>query len=184
MKWNLPKGDQFLPDVSIDELKALHKAEKDTKARDRLLVYMARKRGDSIRKIADDFGSTYSTIRDWLVRAKDGLGRLHDTKRLGPSRRLSAEQLAEIREDLLAGPRELGFETDMWTGKILVEHIRRKYEITFVPRTMQTLMHEMGFRHVKPRPRHPKAASNEEKKAFKKKLASLPRTGPTGATRS
>ena len=172
MKWNLPKGDKFLPDVSIDELKALHKAEKDTKARDRLLVYMARKRGHSIRKIADDFGSTYSTIRDWLVRAKGGLGRLHDTKRSGPLRRLDAAQLAGIREDLLAGPRKLGFETDMWTGKILVEHIRRKHGITFVPRTMQTLMHEMGFRHVKPRPRHPKAASDQEKKAFKKKLVS------------
>ena len=66
------------------------------------------------------------------------------------------------------GFRELGFETDMWTGKILAEHIRRKHGMTFVPRTMQTMMHEMGFRHVKPRPRHPKAASSEEKKAFKK----------------
>ena len=169
MKWDLPKGDQFLPDTSIDELKALHRAEKDTKARDRLLVYMARKRGDAIRKIADDFGSTYSTIRDWLVRAKGGLDRLHDAKRSGPPRLLDAAQLAGIREDLLAGPRKLGFETDMWTGKILVEHVRGKHGITFVPRTMQTLMHEMGFRNVKPRPRHPKAASDEEKKAFKKK---------------
>ena len=184
MKWDLPKGDQFLPDTSIDELKALHRAEKDTKARDRLLVYMARKRGDAIRKIADDFGSTYSTIRDWLVRAKGGLDRLHDAKRSGPPRRLDAAQLAGIREDLLAGPRKLGFETDMWTGKILVEHVRRKHGMAFVPRTMQTLMREMGFRNVKPRPRHPKAASDEEKKAFKKKLASLPRTTPTGATRS
>ena len=67
---------------------------------------------------------------------------------------------------LLAGPRELGFETDMWAGKILVGHIRRKYGITFVPRTMQALMREMWFRHVKPGPRHPRAASDGEKKAF------------------
>lgn len=60
------------------------------------------------------------------------------------SRRLDAAQLAEIREDLLAGPRKPEFETDIWTGKILVEHIRRKHGITFVPRTMQTLMHGMG----------------------------------------
>ena len=146
--------DKFLPSISIDELKALRKAERDTKARDRLPVYMARKRGDSIRKIADDFGSTYSTIRDWLLRAKGGLDRLHDTRRLSPPRRLDAAHLAGIREDLLAEPRKLGFGTDMWTGKILAEHIRRKYGITFVPRTMQTLMHEMGFRHLKPRPRH------------------------------
>lgn len=79
----------------MDQLKALHKAEKDTKARDRLLVYIARKRSDPIRKIADDFGSTHSTMHDWPVRARDGLDRLHDVKRPGPPRRLDAAQLAE-----------------------------------------------------------------------------------------
>ncbi len=74
---------------------------------------MARKRGGSIRKIADDFGSTCLTIRDWMVRTKGGFDRLHDTKRLGPPHRLDAAQLAEIRENLLAGPRKLGLETDM-----------------------------------------------------------------------
>ena len=44
----------------------------------------------------------------------------------------------------MAEPRKLGFETDIWTGKILVEYSRRKCGITFVSRTMQTLMHEMG----------------------------------------
>lgn len=184
MKWNLPKGDKFLPDVSIDELKALHKAEKDPKARDRLLAYMARKKGHPVRKIADDFNSTYSTIRDWLVRANDGLDRLHDIKRPGPPRRLDAAQMAGILEDLLAGPRRLGFETDVWTGKILAEHIKRKHGISFVPRTMQTLIREVGFRHAKAGPGHPRPASGAEKKAIKKKTAGSPRTTPTGAARS
>ena len=35
---------------------------------------------------------------------------------------------------------------------------------------MQVLLRETGFRHARPRPRHPKAASEEEKRAFKKKL--------------
>ena len=120
MKWNLPKGDKFLPDVSIDELKALHKAEKDPKVGGGLLVYMARKWGCPVRRVADDVGGTYSTIRDWLVGAKDGLDRLRHIKGSGPPRRLDTAQLAGIREDLLAGPRKLGFETDMWAGKILV----------------------------------------------------------------
>lgn len=64
MKWNLPKGDLSLPDACMDELKALPKAGKNTMVGDGLLVYMVRMRGGSIRKIADDFGNTYSTIRD------------------------------------------------------------------------------------------------------------------------
>ena len=51
------------------ELKALDKTE----------------RGDSIRKIINDFGCTYSTTRGWLVRAKDGLDMLHDIRRPGPA---------------------------------------------------------------------------------------------------
>ncbi len=43
----------------MDKLKVLHKAERNIKTRGRRLAFMARKRGDSIRKIADDFGSAY-----------------------------------------------------------------------------------------------------------------------------
>ena len=43
----------------MDKLKVLHKAERNTKTRGRRLAFMARKRGDSMRKIADDFGSAY-----------------------------------------------------------------------------------------------------------------------------
>ncbi len=56
------------------------------------------------------------------------------------------------------------------TGKILAEHIRRKHGIMFMLRTTQTSMREVGFRHLKHQPRRPKAASDQEKKAFTKKL--------------
>ena len=49
-----------------------------------------------------------------------------------------------------------------------VEHVKRKYNIQYVPHTMQRLMHDMGFSYVKPGPKHSKSALNKEKKAFKK----------------
>ena len=181
----VPKGDQFLPDVSIDKLRELHKTEKNTKARDRLLAYMARKDDSSVRAIARSLNRSTTTIYDWLVRAVDGLDRLYDIKRPGPARRLTAEQLAELKADLIAGPQKHGFESGMWTGKLVVRHVLNKYEVQYVPRTMQELLHEMGFRHVKPRPRHPKAASEEEaKREFKKKLQRSPRTTRAGVTGS
>ena len=66
----------------------------------------------------------------------------------------------------------------------MVRYVLDKYGVQYVPRTMQELLHEMGFRHVKPRPRHPKAAPGEAKREFKKKLQRSPRTTPAGATRS
>lgn len=169
----VPKGDKFLPDVSIDELRILHKKEKNAKARDRLLAYMARKDGSSVQAISNVLNRATTTIYDWLCRTDDGLDGLYDIKRQGPARKLTDKQLAELREDLLAGPQAHGFESNLWTGKTAARHVLNKYKVRYVPRTMQTLLHEVGFRHVTPRPRHPKAASAEEKKAFKKKASWL-----------
>ncbi len=88
-----------------------------------------------------------SIIYGWLAGAADGLDRLYDTKRPGVPRRLAARHLAELKEDLMAGLQKHGFESGMWTGKLVVEHVRRKYHVQYVPRTMQTLLREMGFKH-------------------------------------
>ena len=49
---NLDRGRDFLGGTSITYLKKCHRGETDPKARDRLLVYVMRKEGMSIRGIA------------------------------------------------------------------------------------------------------------------------------------
>ena len=129
MKKNrLTRGENFLPDVDIDKLRTLRRKETNAKARDRLLVYIYRKGGKSIREIGRVFGQAYSTIRDWLVRADQAwLERLYDIPKPGLPRRLTPKQLADLKVDLLAGPQRHGFESEMWTGKMIVEYVRRKY---------------------------------------------------------
>ena len=161
-----PTGDQFLPEISIEKLRELHKNEKNPKARDRLLAYMARKNGDTIDHIAKSLRRGTGTIHDWLAKANSSLDRLYDIKRQGPARRLTGEQLAELKEDLIAGPQANGFESSSWTGKMMARHVKNKYDISYVPRTMQELMLEMGLRPV--RPKRPKAAPEEKRKALKK----------------
>ena len=68
----------------------------------------------------------------------------------------------------MAGLQRHSFEYEMWTFKKVAEHIRRKYDAWYVPHMMQQLMHDTGFLYVKPRPKHPKSASNEEKSILKK----------------
>ena len=144
--------DQFLPEIDMEKLKALCKKERDPKARDRLLAYMARKKGDAIECIADNLSRGTGTVHGWLAKANDSLDSLYDIKRKGPARRLTEEQLAELKEDLIADPQENGFESSLWTGKMVARHVKNKYGISYVPRTVQKLMREMGFRHIKPRP--------------------------------
>ena len=164
-KKRLTRGENFLPNVGIEKLKALRKKETNAKAGDRLLVYIYRKEGKSIREIGKIFDQAYSTIRDWLVRADQaGLERLYDISPPGLSRKLSPEQIAELRADLIAGPQKHGFESEMWTGRMMAEHVRRKYGIEHVPRTMQRLMHHVGFSCVKPKAQAPKISLKQGKK--------------------
>ena len=169
VKKTLPTGEKFLPHTSMKELEKLYKKETDPKARDRLLAYMARKRREPLQKIGKSLRRPHSTIRNWILRATDGLDGLHDVRRPGPARRLSDGQLAELKEDLIAGPQAHGLGSHTWTGKMVAGHVRKKYGVSYVPRTMQELMHEMGLVHA--RPRHPKAAKGEEKKALERKPA-------------
>ena len=165
----VPKGDQFLPDVGIGELRTLHKKETNAKARDRLLAYMARKDGGSVQAIGRSLNRATTTVYDWLARAEGGLDRLYDIKRPGPARRLTAEQLAELKGDLIAGPQAQGLGPGLWTGEMAAGHVLSKYGVRYVPRTMQELLHDMGLGRARPGPGHPRAAPGEGKKAFKKK---------------
>ena len=147
-----------------------------------LLAYMARKRGEPLQKIGKSLCRTHSTIRNWIpLCAAGGLDRLHDAKRPGPARRPTAGQLAELKEGLVAGPQEHGFESGTWTGKMMVGHVLNRYEVQCVPRAMQELLHGMGLGHA--RPRHSKAASGEAGEAFKKasRLVTYYRNRDTGS---
>ena len=50
--WKLPKGEDFLPDVSIQELQRVYSMEKKAKPKLRLLCAIHRKEGKSIDDIA------------------------------------------------------------------------------------------------------------------------------------
>lgn len=157
------KGDQFLPNVSIDELGALYKKERNAKAGGRLPAHVARRDGGSAQAVARSLYRAPGTIYGWPAGRGNGrAGQAVRRQEAGAPRRPAAGQLVGPRKDPMAGPQRRGLGSGMWTGKLVAGHVRRKYRVEYVPRTMQTLLHEMGFRHIEPGPRHPKAASEGE----------------------
>ena len=72
-------------------------------------------------------------MTDWLVQIRQDLKDSTTYPPPGLSRRLSPEHIAELRANLIAGPQKHDFESEMWTGRMMVEHTRRKYGIEYVP---------------------------------------------------
>jgi len=165
--WNLPKGELFLPKVSIRTLEAEHAKEQNNKAKSRLLVAIHRKNDKSIDQISSLTHQKRRTIHEWLWKFQEhGISGKDSIKQTGRPARLTAKQIQELVKALERGPPHN--PNGLWTSKEVREFIRKKYKISFVPQHIWRILQSLGFTIQRPRKRHYKAASIEEIRRFKK----------------
>ena len=108
------------------------------------------------------------TLRDWVHRYNDeGLGGLSDARRSGRPSALSAGQMQDLKDLVLAGPDLALNGVSRWRCIDLCGVIAARYEVVVHERTVGKLLRRMGLTRLQPRPYHPKkdAAAQE---AFKK----------------
>lgn len=170
MTWDLARGDDFLPDFSLGELKQHAMAEKRKQPHLRLLVALNRKENKSIDEIADAIGLHRRAVHDILHRFEErGLEAANGLSRPGRPRKLTTKQLKDLRNRLLQLPKESGFEEGFWNGRMIQKLVYQKYGIRYCKSNVPKLLGRLGFSYKKPRPTNPRRASPEEIEAFKKK---------------
>ncbi|MGH2612239.1 MAG: helix-turn-helix domain-containing protein [Rhabdochlamydiaceae bacterium] len=166
----ISKGAQFLQGTSLTSLSKLYKKENNGKAKLRLLACIKRKQGHTFPEISESMNIAPSTLSDWLTRIqKNGLDGRKDQKRDGRPCWLNPEQIAQLKAELMQNPQSFGFAQSMWSTKMVMEHIRKRYGYSYAARSMYDLLHKIGFTIKKPRQTHYKSATESEKKRFKKK---------------
>ena len=169
MVWSLSKGDAFLPGVSVARLKRLIASEKKAKPRTRLLMALHRKKGEGLDGIADACSVPRRTVHGTLRRFQErGLGAAYSIKQTGRPKRLTPEQLRDLKKRLNRSPHAAGFEESFWTTRMVVDLVKKKYHALYTPQWMWNLLRSLGFSCKKPRPRHYKA-SKKAQKEFKKR---------------
>ena len=101
-----------MPGVSKKRLEKAVRKEKDWSAKFRLLACLARKRGHSIRRISRDLKTTYSTVRDWLMRmrCRELKGRFNARPKERRAK-IPLQILRTVRRWLKRGPTKFGFKT-------------------------------------------------------------------------
>lgn len=166
MTWQLAKGDDFLPEFTADELREMQRQEKQAKPKLRLLVALKRKEGQSFDSIANQLEMKRITVNKLLHRFQDrGISAKEDEQRSGRPRSLTQPQLKSLRKRLIKGPRK--GQNPMWTTKMVMGHVEKKYGEKYTARHMRRLLQQLGFSVQKPRPRHYEA-NPEEQARFKK----------------
>lgn len=131
--------------------------------------------GQSCQQVADLFGENRRTVQRWVKRFETfGLEGVREGERPGRPATLDAKQWATLGRDLRRDPGELGLAGHLWDGKLLSEHLRRRYGVTLGVRQCQRIFGQMGFRLRLPRPQ---VAQSDPVK-----VAALKKTAPTGKT--
>jgi transposase len=104
-------------------------------------------------EVAELFGQSPRTVEYWVQRfEQNGFAGLQEAERPGRPGTLDARALERVGWDLRRNPRGLGYEQNLWDGKLLRHHLAEKYAIALGVRQCQRLFTRLGFRRRKPRP--------------------------------
>jgi len=166
--WKLPKGNNFLLDISTQQLQKLYDQEKNAKAKIRLLSAIHRKKGRSIDEIADLLSKHRRTIHSWLVRFSERSIEGKDSRKApGKTPALTLSQRKKLITILERGPPHN--PTGLWSTKEVRELISKKFKQIYVKQHVWRMLISLGFSMQRPRKRHYQRASDEEIAIFKKK---------------
>jgi len=146
----------------------LYHRERDAKAKIRLLAAIFRKEGKTYEEIGLTLKYPLTTIRDWLSLIHiEGISRKRDIKQTGKPKRLTDEQIKKLKPILLKSPEEQDFKFTMWTTKLVIQLIKKLYDVSYKPLQVRRILHRLDLSCQKPRPTH-KKASKKDQEDFKK----------------
>ena len=104
--------------------------------------------------VAKLVGAPRQTVYRWLaVLREQGIDGLRDMSKGGRPSLMTTEQVAELRELLLAGPIANGYGTDLWTLKRVRLLIEKRFGIRYSDVNVWRILGAMGFSSQKPEKR-------------------------------
>ena len=128
-----------------------------------------RKQDMTYSQICTSLDLVLSTLSYWLNRMNtEGVTASHHRIHPGAQSFLSVNQLTSLKKELITGPEKFGFNQYVWSTRMIISHVQKRYHTQYTARGMTDLLHRIGFSYKKPRPTHHKSASKEEQNRFKK----------------
>lgn len=105
-------------------------------------------------EVAAIVGAPRQTVYRWLgVLQEQGIDGLRVMSKGGRPSLMSAEQVEELREALIAGPMANGYGTDLWTLKRVRLLIEKRFGIRYSDVNVWRILGAMGFSSQKPEKR-------------------------------
>lgn len=144
-------------DLDAAGLRRVAGRSRDAAAARRMLALALVLEGRSRAEAAEAAGMHRQTLRDWVHRYNaEGLAGLSDRQgAVGPKRRLSPEQEAEVAEWVRRGPDLAEHGVVRWRRADLARAIEARFGVVLAERSVGDVLRRLGFRRLVARPRHP-----------------------------
>lgn len=150
------------------QLRAIAARCGDAKQTRRLLAIALILEGTSRAEAARQTGMDRQTLRDWVHRFNAaGAEGLISRSSPGRTPKLTAEQMAELRQLVIDGPDPEVHKVVRWRCIDLRREVARRFAVTVNEITIGRWLSRLGLTRLKPRPYHPKK-NVEAQEAFKK----------------
>ncbi|GAB6068469.1 hypothetical protein JCM13664_17890 [Methylothermus subterraneus] len=99
--------------------------------------------GFSCRKVAAWFDKDPKTLQRWAHRYIGGGEEKLQSCRKGRRPGLDQAQLAKLAGELGGSPKAFGYPAERWSGRLLADHLERRYKISFSRRQCQRLLQRL-----------------------------------------
>lgn len=104
------------------------------------------KKGLNQYEVAEALGVSQASVSRWINMEKNGgKNGLISKPRPGPTPRLSQSDKKKLMKILLKGPKDNGFEGNIWRSQNVTEIIKKNYGITYHPGSVRKILRQMGF---------------------------------------
>jgi putative transposase len=153
----MSRAIEILTELSAEELRAAARKEDDRRAAMRMLAIANELDGYERAEAAQLAGMSDQALRDAIKRFNaEGLDGLHDRRRSGRPRRLTAEQEAEVKAAVLAGPEIEKDGLSAFTLNDIRLLIAQRHRVDYHVNHVGQLMRRWGLSRQKARPSHPR----------------------------
>lgn len=117
----------------------------------RLRAWELHEQGWKQKDIADALGVTEGAVSQWFKKVRtEGIESLRHHPASGPTAKMSAEQLAQLPNELSKGPEAFGFRGQVWTTARVAEMILQVFGISYHPAHCSRLLRHIKYSQQKP----------------------------------
>lgn len=153
-----------------EQIKALFNKDDKYKIGLRLCAVYQASLGKSSRELADLYNTSFKQILNWVHRFEnEGIDGLRDKAGRGCKPKLSPEQMQRLEELLEESPTEHDYNTQRWSGPLLLDWIGKNFGVYFKKAHIYNLLAKLGFSYQKARGIY-READPEQQQAFKEDL--------------